>query len=42
VPRRVLMPLIVVLVLAGLTTLIWCSHPHRTGSGRPTATKRSL
>jgi serine/threonine-protein kinase len=42
VPRRVLMPMIVVLVLAGLTGLIWCSHPHRTGSGRASQSKRSL
>jgi len=42
VPRRVLMPVIVVLVLVGLTGLIWCSHPHRSGSGRTTQSKRSL
>jgi serine/threonine protein kinase len=36
VPRRLLMPLVVVFVLAGLTTLIWCSHPHRSGPGRAT------
>jgi len=42
VPRRLLMPMIVVLVLAGLTGLIWCSHPHRTGSGRTTEGRRSF
>jgi serine/threonine-protein kinase len=39
VPRRVLMPIIVVTVVAGLAALIWCSHPHRTGSGRAAQSK---